>query len=109
MTKMLLNLKQAQNTWLRPTPRTGGEGSTQTTPENVRFDQFSIYIAEKYKDSYDGVRGLLGLGGIVFTTCKIITCGRNANNPNGAKSAASVVNYLTFTMTEYLVIHLAIG
>ena len=85
-----------------PTSRTGGEGSTQTTPRRtIRFDHFSIYIAEKYKDSYEGLRGLLGLGGVSSTTCKFITCGRNANN-GGETKPASIVNYLTFTMTEYL-------
>ena len=59
----------------------------------------SIYIAEKYKDSYDGLRGLLGLGEVSSTTCKIIMGAMHQQAQWGEVSF--VVNYLTFTMTEY--------
>ena len=88
---------------------TDNNNSRRKTPprRTIRFDQFSIYIAEKFTESYNGPRGLLGLGNIPATTYKILKCGNNENDDNNDNNnntnGGNRTNYFTMTMTEDIV------
>ncbi len=68
---------------------------------------FQFILQEKFTESYNGPRGLLGLGNISATTYKILRCGNNENDNNNDNNnntnGGNRTNYFTMTMTEDIV------